>query len=117
MSTPARNRWTAVVCRIVCGLTRFVASDGTILLARSAYCVTSRWIPNRVNGWLTRFKKTTSLLLRSATSRDSDVAVTGHNGQIRTLFPLPCNCTDDCAPSCDSVVLAPHGVLGWRKHN
>src|SRR5271166_4697219 len=39
-------------------------------------------------------------LPRLATSRDSDVAVTGHNGQVRNLFPLPCSRTDDCAPSC-----------------
>ena len=29
MSTPARSRCVAVVCRIVCGLTRFFASDGS----------------------------------------------------------------------------------------
>ena len=90
MSTPARSRRTAVVCRIVCGLTRFVAIDNTVLLARSVYCVTSRWMPNRVNGWLPRFKKTASLLSRLTTSRDSDVAVAGHSGQVRNLFPFPC---------------------------
>jgi hypothetical protein len=29
MSTPDRNRYVAVVCRIVCGLTRFLATDGS----------------------------------------------------------------------------------------
>src|SRR5215469_2947427 len=100
MSTPARSRWTAVVCRIVSGLTRFAVIDGTVLLACSAYCVTSRWMPNRVNGWLLRLKKTGSLLSRLTIILDSDVAVTGHNGQVRNLFALPCSRTDDCAPSC-----------------
>ena len=68
--------------------------------ACSAYRVTSRWMPNRVSGWLLRFKKTGSLLPRLAISLDSDVAVTGHNGQVRNLFALPCSRTDDCAPSC-----------------
>src|SRR5271165_280940 len=101
MSTPARSRWTAVVCRIVCGLMRFVAIDGTVLLARSAYCVTSRWIPNRVNGWLLRFKKTASLLPRLATSRDSDVAVTGREHHVAILPPLALLHTDDHAPALD----------------
>src|SRR5208282_2411898 len=51
-------------------------------------------------GSLLRFRKTASLLPRLAISLDSDVAVTGHNGQARNLFPLPCSRTDDCAPSC-----------------
>src|SRR5271165_5809664 len=101
MSTPARSRWTAVVCRIVCGLMRFVAIDGTVLLARSAYCVTSRWIPNRVNGWLLRFKKTASLLPRLATSRDSDVAVTGREHHVAILPHLALLHTDDHAPALD----------------
>ena len=45
-------------------------------------------MPNRVNGWWFRFKKTASALAAIDDSRDSDVAVTGHNGQVRTLFPL-----------------------------
>ena len=87
MSTPARSRWTAVVCRIVCGLTRFVAIDGTVLLACSAYCPTSRWIPNRVNGWLLRFKKTGSSLPRLAISLDSDVLWPATTGRSGTCFP------------------------------
>ncbi|BCH19961.1 hypothetical protein MesoLjLa_68120 (plasmid) [Mesorhizobium sp. L-2-11] len=61
ISTPARRRWTAVVCRIVCGLTRFVAKVGTVLLAKAAYCVTTRCIPNRVKGSFVRPRKTASL--------------------------------------------------------
>src|SRR5215467_8779877 len=89
MSTPARNRWTAVVCRIVCGLTRLVPSVGNALLASLAYCVTTRCIPKRVKGWLARLKKTASFLSRPCTRQDNDVAVFGHNGQVRHLLPLP----------------------------
>ena len=30
MSTPDHNRWVAVVCRIVCGLTPLLATEGNI---------------------------------------------------------------------------------------
>ena len=84
--TPARNKWTAVVCRIVCGLTCFVASDGTFMVASSAYWLTSLWIPNRVNGWLTLFKKTASVLGRPAINVVSDVVVIAQSGQVQNLF-------------------------------
>ena len=41
MSTPERRRWVAVVWRIVCGLTRFLARDGTCFAARAAVRSTS----------------------------------------------------------------------------
>ena len=50
MSTPERSRWVAVVWRIVCGLTRLVARDGTSFTARAAQRSTSVWMPNRVMG-------------------------------------------------------------------
>ena len=36
MSTPARSRWVAVVWRIVWGLTRFFARDGSFVATRAA---------------------------------------------------------------------------------
>jgi len=47
---PARRRCVAVVWRIVCGLTRFFARDGTLSLACFACLSTSVWIPKRVTG-------------------------------------------------------------------
>src|ERR1700680_2153087 len=84
---------------MVWGLTRLVANDDIDLPARSAYCVTTRCIPKRVSGWFTRFQKTASVLFRSPTSRDNDVAVVDHNGQVRNLFPLPCRRTDGEPPN------------------
>ena len=57
MSTPERSRWVAVVCRIVCGLTRLAASDVTCAAARAAERSTKVWIPNRVIGRPHRFRK------------------------------------------------------------
>src|SRR5437870_13598052 len=37
MSTPARNRCVAVVCRIVCGLTPLPANDGIVFATAAAY--------------------------------------------------------------------------------
>src|SRR5271165_966417 len=84
---------------MVCGLTRLAANDGIDLLARSEYVVTTRCIPKRVSGWFTRFRKTASVLFRSPTSRDNDVTVVDHNGQVRNLFPLPWRRTDGEPPN------------------
>src|SRR6266568_9093014 len=101
MSTPARRRWTAVVWRIVCGLTRLPIIDGTDLAANFAWWVTRRCIPNRVNGWFVRPRKTASFAARPITKRDSETVVAGHRGHIRILFPLPRMRADgEDLPSC-----------------
>jgi hypothetical protein len=88
LATP-RSVCAMIVCRIVWGLTRFVARVGTVSLAMPAYCVTTRCIPNRVIGSFIRPRKTASFLSLSITRRAGNVAVVGHNGQIWILFPLP----------------------------
>jgi len=66
-------------------------------------------MPNRVSGWLLRFKKTGSLLPRLAIGLDSDVATTGKPG---TCLALPCSRTDDCAPSCRLPICEPRRLVG-----
>ena len=45
MSTPDRNRCVAVVCRIVCGLTRLPATDGIVAATAAAYTLHQRVDP------------------------------------------------------------------------
>src|SRR5208283_1655112 len=99
MSTPALSRCTAVVWRIVWGLTRLPINDGDDLVASFAQWVTRRWTPNRVIGWLVRPRKTGSFRPRPLIMADSNDDVRGQSGHIRSLLPLPRMRTDGDVPS------------------
>lgn len=58
MSTPARRRWTAVVCLIVWGLTFFCRRDGVVLVAFATVRSTRVWIPKRVIRWRRALRNT-----------------------------------------------------------
>src|SRR4029453_5859770 len=94
MSTPARKRCTAVVCRIVWGLTRLTANEGTCADALCAERSTSVWSPKRVRGRCERLRKTDAVGSRSPMRATSVCTVRGHRGQERLLFPLPHSLTD-----------------------
>jgi len=88
MSTPERNRCTAVVWRMVCVLIRLVDKAGNFRLAVCADRLTRAWIPNRVIGCFRRFKNTGSLSPRPLMREANLLAVFSHNGHQRSLPPF-----------------------------
>ena len=106
MSTPARSRWTAVVCRTVCGLTRFAAKLGMESEATFPYEATSRCIPNRVIGLPVRPRNTRSSRPVSAINGRNAATVSVQSGQTRHLLPLPSIRTEAEVPSCSSPTVS-----------
>ena len=84
MGREARSRCVAVVWRIVCGLTRLSASDGSEAATTAAYLSTSAWIPNRESGRPQRSRKRHSDGARPLINGTSSLTVLTHSGQQRT---------------------------------
>src|SRR5258708_14390685 len=89
MSTPARSKCVAVVCRMTCGLIAFLASDGHAIAASVTYRATVAWTTNRVIGARCRLRNTGSSDDRPGVSARTDLIVTGQRRQSPVLLPFP----------------------------
>src|ERR1035441_141459 len=89
MSTPAWSRCEAVECRMECGLTRLLASDGILIRALKAYRSTIVWIPKRVIDRPQRARKPRPEGSRSPISETSTPTLAVQSGHWRSFFPLP----------------------------
>ena len=90
-STPAVTRLAAVAWRKVCGETRFLANDGTILVAAAAVLLQLEANAGSFEGIAVAVDKMGSSSPRGRLFKRAfrSSTVSGQSGQVRSFRPLP----------------------------